>query len=159
MREIKLRVWDKMLKCFWYELPDSYTLSLDGKILLYGNISKDMKLIQFTGLQDVTGKDIFDGDIVEFDYYESERNQYENIESGSFGKIEYHANTCSYDIVFSKEDLCISIGDEDTGYGLELNIATRLKVIGNIFENPELFRTRAGKRKLLSVLMAFNEQG
>lgn len=147
MREIKSRAWIKPKGIFYYDFAKvPYDVKIEGVLyrIFSGRIDKPQLLQSefeenlFTGLQDINGKDIYEGDIVEFDYYESERNIYENIESGGVGKIQYHANTCSYNIVFSKDDLCISIGDEDTGYGLEVNIATRLKVIGNIYENPEL---------------------
>ena len=142
MREIKFRFWDTEFKKMFKD-HDMVMKHITMNEFFCGN-KYPLEFMQFTGLQDVTGKDIYEGDIVEFDYYESERNIYENIESGNFGKIQYHANNCSYNIVFSKDNLCISIGDEDTGYGLEVNIATRLKVIGNSYENPELLERGRG---------------
>lgn len=73
MREIKFRVWNKEEKK--WRLPDDeqnngidqyeYLLNLKGE--LQDNHSEDCIIMQFTGLKDVKGKEIYFGDIVEWD--------------------------------------------------------------------------------------------
>ncbi len=87
---------------------------------------------QFTGLKDWSGRDIYEGDIIESDYsygfggfvvYEVQAGQYWIIIKNSRGKQNYHE--------LSKSG---QFGDE-TGIRL-----TNHEVIGNIHQNPELHR-------------------
>ena len=124
MREIKFRAWHKEQKKMYSAEEmgrDQLTLMPDGRG--FANISgKDTGLsriddgrrmvpLQYTGLHDKNGKEIYEGDIL------ATKNQYgKNDLVGQIAWIEKEAR-------FS------------TVYPL-----TRFEVIGNIYSNPELLK-------------------
>ena len=114
MREIKFRAWDKKLK----EFNDILRMTLDGDRIEeddYGNMPNmkdDIILMQYTGLKDKNGKEIYEGDIVE---------------SGD--------GTAKYKIVFEDGSFLAKSLDLKSFYA---DVSTYQKVIGNIFENKNL---------------------
>lgn len=121
MREIKFRVWDKELNQMlhttdleWYD--DSFGFRLEKHIE-----DIEYNLMQYIGLKDSNGKEIYEGDIVEIEDYFGE---------DIIGRVIYD-ETCSC-YWFMK-------GDErnhfKTTFDLEGYVHT---VIGNIYENPKL---------------------
>lgn len=110
MREIKFRVWDALEKEMLF--PDTVTPSI---ISLQGAY-----LMQYTGLKDNNGKEIYEGDIV---------NHKKWFRVGEYkpckGVVKYKG------ISFT----CECIGDW-LGSNAELNPLA--EVIGNIYQNPEL---------------------
>lgn len=129
MREIKFRAWDKKEKSM-YSMQDIFIEAETGEIwqttfCKYDTPNTEIELtnryelMQYTGLKDKNGKEIYEGDIV------SCENCY-----NCFGKIEWNNYSCgfkfmvAYDTYFESEEIADFIGD--------------MKVIGNIYENPEL---------------------
>lgn len=123
MREIKFRAWDKDENRFWYfALQDilnrkmSYRGSWDDKIL------KSIKQ-QYIELKDKNGKEIYEGDILVISGY-----SYEEPEFECCGEVKYV--NCGYCI--EDEGEFVNISDFRGSY------TTIFKVVGNVYENPEL---------------------
>jgi len=129
MKEKKFRAWDKELK-EWLD-PSGFMLTGNGE--LYVDDSREwvkpserdrIELMQFTGILDKNGKEIFEGDILK-EYWEP----------------------CGDDAVVCGE----YIGEvfyEDAGYWTRsknhhhaiTETCDSYEVIGNIYENPDLLK-------------------
>ena len=114
-REIKFKIWDKQNKIM---LKNIYYMG-DG----LSSPIRNYNLLQFTGLKDKNGNEIYEGDIIHL----SNSNFYYKVvfEYGSF--VCYHINK-KYGERWGLLSEFFSI--KMTAYPIE--------VIGNIFQNPEL---------------------
>ena len=81
---------------------------------------EDAKILQYTGLKDINGKEIYEGDIIET----SDGNCF----------VRYDEATTSYEVVFEDEAV-ISLW-EAAVYGTK-----KVEVIGNIYENQDLLKS------------------
>ncbi|MCC6101796.1 MAG: YopX family protein [Lactobacillus sp.] len=124
-REIKFRAWDKEDQVM--DWPTEISWDDGGDIqnvdAYHKKMTNNFVLEQFTGLKDKNGKDIYEGDIV----------QYGNEEDMKFNV------TFKQEIFYA----CNTLGSEfmvDTFLG-SLAIGNRLKIIGNAHQNPELMET------------------
>jgi uncharacterized phage protein (TIGR01671 family) len=126
MREIKFRAWDSELYEMSYSDPlddlecaSSWFNSLEDRdIRASGNI----ELMQYTGLKDKYGKEIYEGDIVKYLDIMDKDVMDEVMWSFSGFDLRNYDHGHPYDY-----------GDTPWG-GVE--------VIGNIYENPELLKDR-----------------
>jgi len=127
-KEIKFRAWDKkrkvMIPCAtvdmeWHKMR---TKAKDRYILL-----------QYTGLKDKNGKEIYEGDIIEYhiDEYAFE-NFFEKAIKSRTGKAVVYFAYGSFVIDVP------SIGSFPFRFDFGGYPQTEIKVLGNIFENPEL---------------------
>ncbi len=124
-REIKFRLWDKELGMEYNPiLGPIKKMSLN---FLLANV--DDVLMQYTGINDIAGKEIYEGDIVE--------PQYGGRYIVKFGEFDNHQEW---------EDNVSGNGwylDDLKWNGLShLYSDKELKVIGNIYENPELLEVK-----------------
>ncbi len=120
-REIKFRAWDinkKAWKGLWIfrgghtEQYDVSNNKID--ILDLTNKWQGCVLMQFTGLHDKNGKEIYEGDIVDF------------------------GNKIQYEVEWSPENAMFHLKGPNDIYSLIFN---ECEVIGNIYENPELIKS------------------
>jgi uncharacterized phage protein (TIGR01671 family) len=128
MREIKFRAWDDTLLKMWEPL----TLEQIAK----GNFTStnwyQLHIMQYTGLKDKNGVEIYEGDIVD--------NGYTIIYSFNSKREFRYVGIVRYDV----KNGCLVINNID-GQSKRLTQKTidktlTVKVIGNIHDNPELLK-------------------
>jgi len=132
MREIKFRAWHRGEKKLFY--PISLFNLLDKEVWineshkkpinrLYGHVGIDIDLMQYTGLKDKNGVEIYEGDILKIT-----PDRYSNYIS--LGYVEYDHDSARYRVTTGK--------GYDTRNAFDINCDADFEVIGNIYENPEL---------------------
>lgn len=137
MREFKFRAWDKINKRL--EEIDGYDLYLaDGNVYevypdSFGyecafekkNVSDRYEIMQYTGIKDKNGKEIYEGDIAiaNLKYFDIKNKKCKVIfKNGSFG-LQYGYCDDYFKSFLAWDDY---------------------EVIGNIYENPELLEAHHG---------------
>ena len=154
MREVKFRAWDKkkkkmmsfndLLKPVDWEEASMLVLVLTESDF-YG--SENLELMQFTELLDKNGKEIYEGDIVQFPDTESE---YVDVEVGMLKVAEAQLN-CWGSVEFKNScfGLNITMNNEGIGTGFFTWEAIKdyystkdLEVIGNIYKNKDLLKEK-----------------
>ena len=124
MREIKFRAWDKKNKAMFY--PQEL-IQLDRVYAGYFDDSgcpktdENIILMQYTGLKDKNGREIYEGDIVKYKGLLGRKK---------IGIVKYIEEEALFAIIENYT--------KDTLWSFDLSCADDLEVIGNIYENPEL---------------------
>ncbi|MBA3076694.1 YopX family protein [Lactiplantibacillus plantarum] len=135
---IKFRAWDKVQKVMM--VPRDMQTDSDGNIFYVEAMGPDgeydegdldvFKLEQFTGLKDVNGNEIYEGDILHFGSTWCVGDEYDPREEEHIGLVEYRPDYASY-VVNCNEKI----------YPLEQVISfDGYSVHGNAHENPELLK-------------------
>jgi uncharacterized phage protein (TIGR01671 family) len=119
MREIKLRAWNvatRVMVDLKEITPLALAIDTDG---LFIPFSDGLILMQYTGLHDKNGREIYEGDIIE----------YENANCGYGRTRQEEINRDVVPEITQYEDIADGIVWWKNG-----------EVIGNIYENPELVK-------------------
>lgn len=148
MREIRFRAWDKVTKIIAEVtgLRTGYTdgsieiwyINRDGEEMLCKPQKADIELMQYTGLNDKNGTEIYEGDIVRFDEelsvvrYDEETARFVLDDYGIFGCL----------MEYGWDEGAGGIGVVNTNGFDDFNDISEIEVIGNIHENPEFSEGR-----------------
>lgn len=133
MREIKFRAW--------YKAGNRNK----GKMIYEGNLNfvtydqrtemfrmayiNGYELMQYTGLKDKNGKEIYEGDIVNLAMWNGEAYNWDT------GVIKWHGPSSAFKWFYLLED-----ASDGSNYWLSQADRKGREVIGNIYENPELLK-------------------
>ena len=136
MRELKFRAWDK---------EELEMISPDKLLTLYNNrflneilvSDKKVTLMQYTGLKDRNGVEIYEGDIVQVSgsdgYYVTAKVVYE------CGAFWFYAKNIS--LVFEEDcDNMVMLGSMYIEHGDGGDALDMVGVVGNVHQNPDLLR-------------------
>jgi len=135
MRELKFRVWDKITNQYLQELGIYYwhiPYSLDGEeITGEANLVGLSELLkhdnfvtqQYTGLTDKNGKEIYEGDIVQYN------------QNSSYDNMDFIAKWSDDKLGFIFQS---NSGEQLVNQTPHLNRFKHLEIVGNIFEHSEL---------------------
>ena len=129
MRAIKFRAWHKGRKgTSWIDSisPGMIYEDRPGDVFRWLEENQPIEIMQFTGLTDKKGKEIYEGDVVKW-----ETESHENWETKPCTKISF--------VEYRNKGFWIH--DESFGYeGEELWDWKEIEVIGNRFEHPNLIK-------------------
>lgn len=130
MREIKFRAWHITSGMATFTMNDLYNFEAEGARKSYvcfpdGDIHKldDVEVMQFTGMSDKNGKEIYEGDILGWMW-------------GGVGQGD--GTPAKSEVYFDRYKFAVRTGR--TSFGWKLSQAA--EVIGNIHENPELLEDK-----------------
>ena len=144
MREIKFRIWDKD-NAYWLpgELNSSEWLTLNEYIKQ--EQEDNCILMQYTGLKDKNGKEIYEGDIVkavgQSENYIQIIEFHNSAESCGRGWIGRNIKRLANPVKKTPEK---DISDRFSYFCWP----TTWEVIGNIYENPELLKGKEGSEEI-----------
>jgi len=138
MREIKFRAWDSIRKTMVYQ-PQIMKITGDGQNWRYAASVESHEawptIMQYTGLKDKNGKEIYEGDIV--------RTPWLSID----GLNVYD----DWIMVYSEENAGFQLQSKENSEYLESPTVYRIpddyEVIGNIWEHPELLENQNDTQK------------
>ncbi len=114
MREIKFRAWNKQTGTMasWLELKTQYNWNVFDQVVVH--------LMQYTGLLDKNGKEIYEGDVLQNDHIY--RNDGLKDEPYVVEYLDLH------------DDIEVGMVGLWVGW---IDDLSEIEVIGNIYENPE----------------------
>lgn len=131
MRIIKFRAWDSHNK----EMINPYCELKEnnhfwGEDMTNTHYVSPVAVMQFTGLLDRHGVEIYEGDVVMW------KDGSEDPQHWRYAEVIYQPKSLCYHFRIVK------CGELETGYVFKNNFGGyhELKVIGNIYENPELIK-------------------
>lgn len=118
MRKIKFRAWDE-------DLGMSEPFNLEGAGIMFLEGGNPDSIMQYTGLKDKNGKEIYEGDIVKTNGYKST------------ALIEFDYLGVTKKVMTPKGERNYSIFHDGE---VIKDVLDDVEVIGNIYESPELLK-------------------
>lgn len=127
-REIKFKVWDgeKMYEPFFMRSELNKTF--------IGPFSEKCIFLQFTGLIDKAGKEIYEGDVVKTNW---QHDGIDNYDYEIVGEIKWSDHYISFRIVNKDFDMPLHNVERESFCDREENNS---EVLGNIYQNHELIK-------------------
>ena len=147
----------------WYKgkMYKSRVIVYNGQVFLnMADFNSCIELMQSTGLKDCNGKELFDGDIIEFDdtlYYEDESYGETNEVTGgecdiknlAVVKIKEGLELLLEDYKYGGDllkgkssEMKYSLYEEDIDLKEFLSDPTNFKIVGNVYENKGLLEAK-----------------
>ena len=146
MREIKFRAFHKKHKIIlpvwvidfqfqrlqmWNDTPEDSNNAWDS--------FDDIELMQYTGLKDKNGKEIYEGDIIRIRMYKGNYENYKITWINDYHEVEednpnIDMETAEFIAINEKEGIDFN--------WIDSSIWFKCEVIGNIYENPELMEVK-----------------
>lgn len=120
MRQIKFRAWDKRTNEMF---TDGLVVSKEG-ILCCFNGENQCEIMQFTGLTDKNGIEIFEGDVLE------------NIKEETVISVIWNTTGANWE--FNEHNIKFDDGVGRGDWRLTIGVAKNCKVIGNVYESKHL---------------------
>lgn len=141
MKTIKFRIWNKRTNA-WVEghgrhkEPSLDGVNLFGETILCGAFMNgvsleelnDCEALQYTGVNDVNGVEIFEGDIVKFKF--KAYGQGSVVHYRGTGQVVYKETEARFVVQTKKIDEDLKQSD----------YSIKFEVVGNIYENPKLIK-------------------
>ena len=140
MREIKFRVWHKIWKRM-YEMDCAHYIDAPeyGDPIAWGN--PDFEFMQFTGLKDKNGKEIWESDCLRVDW---DKDKILLVKwDGKMAAFQTDNPKDPIDTDFFNWGRLGSINTKGVPTYHAGMIEGNVEVIGNIYENPELLKEAA----------------
>ena len=124
MKEFKMKAWlkkeNKMVSIIGIDLNYQYIRYTDDGNLFKDDYKiaefKDIELLQFTGVKDKAGQEVYEADVIKFN---------DGIDD-IYGLISYDDEDGTYRV--SYENITEHLSDREGDF----------EIVGNIFENPDL---------------------
>lgn len=126
-REIKFRVWDNQENTMFYnedilkiQFAENF-IRIENEKYAFNSYLDEVMLMQYIGFKDCNGKEIYEADIVEDNFGDRYEVVYE----------DYKFNL--------KDFYCGCFDNPNDGFS---GLRDKLKVIGNVYENPDLLEDK-----------------